>query len=103
MVSRQDDPTPIPHDHIRFLGQSRLHLLREQICSHTDSGATWSTWEGDDKLFKEGEGDYYVYRYPRNVEIAADGTGVMTSEPIEKIYGPPRRFRTEDLWATLED
>jgi len=91
---RHDDQPKIPGDQVRFVNDRIGYLFMGWVYAvTTDGGANWSTWNATHDL---PNWQCCNYQLIRDVQLATDGSGTMTLNPIPQRQGEVPRLRTRD-------
>lgn len=91
MSFRHDDRILIPHDHVRFIDDSKAFVfLGWKYAVTTDSGKTWNVWEPDNN---QSGWRRCAYDYLIAATVNRDGSGVLS---LNSRCAPPSRLRTTD-------
>lgn len=94
MTFRHDDPIDIRKNQVRFVNdQIGFAFMGWMYAVTTDSGKSWSIWDGCKKLPNNRRCTYEIIR---DIEILPNGTGKMTINPTPKESPLPELY-TEDF------
>ena len=69
---KQDDPNPIPCDHVRFLGDKTAYVFMGQMFAVTSNGGgAWKVWDvANDPAWRDRA-------WIENIELSESGVGTM--------------------------
>lgn len=94
LTFRHDDPVAIPRDQVRFVNDKTAFVFMGWMYAVTsDGGITWTVWNAQTDLPKWS---CCNYRLVKDVRIMADGTGIMTINPIPERQGEVPELHTTD-------
>jgi hypothetical protein len=104
MMLYQDDRVELPRDDIRFIGDSTGYIfMKWMFAVTTDAGKTWSVWNATTDV---ADWTWDKYGVIRDVQISADGSGLLLIQPLADPNRVDTRFRTADFgrhWKEMAD